>query len=795
MKIHWRSKSNNIVNKILEGYHIFTVLVIVFLPQNKLLTNQLQMGVPAFFRWLSARCPKIVIDALERYFATAEPADVQRAREESIENGEPLFDNLYLDMNGIIHPCCHPEEGAPPQTEADMFNNIFSYIDKLMRIVRPRKLVYMAVDGVAPRAKMNQQRSRRFRSAIDAKIKLDKEDELKRIWEEKGEYLPETLKAQSHCIFRSHLKIDFDSNVITPGTPFMDRLAEALRFYIYDRLNNDPLWKGLVIIFSDAQVPGEGEHKILEYIRLQRAQEGYDPNLVHCLYGADADLIMLGLSTHEVNFYVLREVFVQPSDKVCSNCGQRGHLSDECEEFHQKSKEDVAKKVQFQYISIWRVREFLELEFRNVETPFEKDFERIIDDFVFLCFFVGNDFLPHLPSLYIRQGAIDSILMIYKKMLPALGGYLTNEGTVDYKKVDVLFEKIGVLEEALLREKLAMDERERQKNERKKGARDRAIENEKYLEERENELKGEIDQLKNVYTERIKKEDYFPSKEKLKAELNRKTDFLMLNLKEIQKQKDQQKKENESYARYAREMEERKEARHIRLEPLEPAEKNDKIAIRRFNNEVKDMLRQVGENEAKKYEDTIQFGKEGYKFRYYAEKFNIEPSDLAEFKQGIQRHYIEGLSWVLAYYYNGCASWGWYYPYHYAPLASDLLGSDQLPATKFDLGKPFLPFEQLMSVLPPNSSHALPKPLAELINDQESEIADFYPTYFKLDINGQRYAWMGVNLLPFIEEDRLLAVLNRLDVILKRFLYKLDSLQHEGKEEEYGRYNPYICTV
>lgn len=148
---------------------------------------------------------------------------------------------------------------------------------------------------------MNQQRSRRFRSAQEAKEKdEDKKELLKMLKSQGGGHVEESTSDAMN-------KKTWDSNVITPGTPFMDILAASLRYWCAYKLNTDPAWAKMKVIISDATVPGEGEHKIMEFVRSQRNSPEHDPNTRHVIYGLDADLIMLGLATHEPHFRVLRE--------------------------------------------------------------------------------------------------------------------------------------------------------------------------------------------------------------------------------------------------------------------------------------------------------------------------------------------------------------------------------------------------------------------------------------------------------------------------------------------------------
>ena len=175
-------------------------------------------------------------------------------------------------------------------------------MDHLFEKIKPKKLFFIAVDGVAPRAKMNQQRSRRFRTAKEAR-------EVKEKAERKGEKLPKEKAFDSNCITPGmYIPSPRPSlGLIAIGTTFMAKLSEYLKYFVNKKISEDSNWRECQVILSGHDVPGEGEHKIMEYIRKSRAQPDYNPNVRHCLYGLDADLIMLGLLSHDPHFCLLRE--------------------------------------------------------------------------------------------------------------------------------------------------------------------------------------------------------------------------------------------------------------------------------------------------------------------------------------------------------------------------------------------------------------------------------------------------------------------------------------------------------
>ena len=165
------------------------------------------MGVPTFYRYIHEKFPKAVRDYIEVMPDGLEAATEADWSAEPNPNGIEV-DNLYLDFNGIVHNATHPEDRPAPSGFDAMMLEVFRRVDRIVLAARPRRLLYLALDGVAPRAKMNQQRSRRFMAVREASSRR-----------------PSALDAAGG---EDDGDGRFDHNAITPGTEFMQQLGRAM---------------------------------------------------------------------------------------------------------------------------------------------------------------------------------------------------------------------------------------------------------------------------------------------------------------------------------------------------------------------------------------------------------------------------------------------------------------------------------------------------------------------------------------------------------------------------------------
>lgn len=620
-----------------------------------------------------------------------------------------------------------------------MYVGIFNYIEHLFDMIKPKKLFFLSIDGVAPRAKMNQQRSRRFRTALDAELARKKATES-------GMTLP--------------TDDPFDSNAITPGTEFMEKLTLQLKYFITRKVSEDSSWQGIDIVLSGHEVPGEGEHKIMEHIRISRAQPDYNSNTRHCLYGLDADLIMLGLLSHDPHFALLREEVT---------FGRQA-----------KKAKELDQQV-FQLLHLSLVREYMELEFNDVKDAisFPFDFEKVLDDFILINYFIGNDFLPELPSLLINEGALPIVFTTYKATLKQLDGYLSHEGVVNFQRLGVWLDEMtkfelerfeaGSVDVEWMNEELDLVSLKSQNNEKLA------------LTPKEKEL---LRFVKPFILDCQRSEKPSDDDEVAKLEL---PDWVassgFMFLKALAAVTYTRVVHDEGLVKLLLDVDgipsdETQEERNQRVS-------NVSGAIKKYE---KAPVQKEEELQLKKGLYSSKF--QEWKSKYYKDKFHIDSETDQEAIKDIAENYLEGLQWVLFYYYRGIASWGWYYRYHYAPCISDVrkgLGK----IMDFTLGRPFRPFDQLMGVLPERSKALVPPAYRTLMTDETSQIIDFYPRDFEIDMNGKKNEWEAVVKIPFVDEERLLKVLRSRDNLLTPAEKKRNSF---GKNLKF-MFNPQVDTV
>lgn len=720
------------------------------------------MGVPKFFRWAGERYPAIVSGVLTEKSPEQRAAELSHGTARGLSHLPttlPPIDNLYLDMNGIIHNQSHSNNqviNADVSAE-EVIVRMTEFIDYLVtQIVVPQRLLFMAIDGVAPRAKLNQQRARRFRAAKNLEIQQNL------VKEQTGESVENA----------------FDSNCITPGTEFMARISQGMQAFIQQKLQQAPagsVWAGLTVIFSGSEVPGEGEHKIMSYIRSEKAAQRMPPNTRHCIYGADADMLMLSLATHEPYVVIIREILEFKNEpKQAPFHGSVAVLphtnpAADKEEEDAKKKEAKEERKKMQYVRIHILREYLYREFcedsldevdwddvadltggspsRNThkgdhnnkrkarknkdKKPSVWDIERIIDDFVFLTFLIGNDFLPHLPGLDIGDAAFDIIFDAYKNTMDESSPrYLVAEGELDdLDRLQTIFSIIGTAEAVVFTEKETMASIRAQKKQKRA------------QEAAQAQAEGAPHHASSP--QRKEKKEHAPH------------------------HKNEDKKDKKDHH------ESHRDARHT-------AKKD---------------------SDDDKEEESSPLSEEDLRRAYYAKKLRLlvddaavkflKPEDVDKPRVALSdlvHEYLLGLAWNLAYYTKGCVSWGWYYPFHYGPFLQDMVnivqyvsashkylhnketkleGSESeksiarsgevVLALDWEQGQPLTPFEQLLACLPPKSAKLLPAAYDFLMNDPTSPIVEYYPKNFKTDLNGKKQDYEAVVLLPFIDDERLKA--------------------------------------
>jgi 5'-3' exonuclease len=530
-------------------------------------SRSLTMGIPGYFSWVQRRYPNVVRDIEARVgdFTAEVGADMDRhGQHESDASGvaaagdnllvphsrakglaaPPTFSccNLFIDTNGIIHAGTHPPTGQVPHSEAEMFALMHAVLERIVSLAQPQHLVYISVDGVAPRAKINQQRCRRFlaartRGATSAAMKAALQ-RLRAYGVAPAVELDEVTAAEITLP-------EWDHNAISPGTAFMARMMVALKQYVARRMDEaraavaltaavgaaaDPAVVGgwgspcLRVVFSGCDVPGEGEHKIMDFIRDEKrlrareaevaqhqqhhqqhaaagqvapggSHEGDDdggaaaddgdytagPLCNHCIYGEDADLIMLALGLHDPRVCVMRHQLIYQKNKLVApeSVATMPYVVVDLNLLRRHLETDMFQPLR-EHIDL------LNAERRPTTTappqPTQEqqhqqqnlvfDIERAIDDFVLLgcacrlsravpasrpskwvlwmlcccdsvhcypscspatavhppgmhpimhSFLIGNDFLPSLPAMDIRLGSLELLLEIHRDVFGASG--------------------------------------------------------------------------------------------------------------------------------------------------------------------------------------------------------------------------------------------------------------------------------------------------------------------------------------------------------------------------------------
>ena len=168
----------------------------------------------------------------------------------------PEFDNLYIDLSPIIRRCCHQFQCSNAGgSSTEIIHSIFNELCHIVRLVKPKKILYLSIDGVSPAAKHHHIRQQTFLTTFNRSSSRHKLDD------------------------DSPDKVPFDRNCVIPGTEWMEQLNKELELFIRRQVTENTVWQRLTIIYDDHLSPGEATFKIMQWIRSEKCSHDCDPNI------------------------------------------------------------------------------------------------------------------------------------------------------------------------------------------------------------------------------------------------------------------------------------------------------------------------------------------------------------------------------------------------------------------------------------------------------------------------------------------------------------------------------------
>ena len=612
----------------------------------------------------------------------------------------PQIHNLYMDTNGLIYDAVRligSNRGvSDDEYETMIINMVCERITDYVKLLRPASTVFIAFDGVAPVAKLNQQRERRYKSWFTTVVE-------------------QTIQRKTAKEVGGALQKAWNTSSITPGTRFMAKLNTRMREYMVQQTyisggggGDGSSGSSPKYIYSGSDVPGEGEHKIFEYIRVNAGQHKDATTLI---YGLDADLIMLCLNHLHIseNIFLYRDTpdFIQSLDSTLLKDDQYfldiPTFACSLEAIMRETKTTGVASGMIPSAQLSNINGAGAGAGANTkECRITSNVVAAIDDYIVMTFMLGNDFMPHFPALNLRTIGMTILLQTYADIFRDSSHYLvrrtsTGAKEIVWKSMRLFIERLATNEhESLMNEHKTRDKQSRRFGSGGGGGGgDRSKGNHFSMMTKANAnasasagaaVKVDISELTNIACDRVLQ--MVSSVDKCHSL----TEFMSIPLQE---------------------------------------------------------------RAAEKYIDPFR---ENWESRYYDALFEIDMNHNATREGGgIDRvrmicvNYIEGLEWTMRYYSTGCVDWRWAYKYPYAPLLKDL--ARYIPHTDtamFNEGAPPNPVRdlvQLCYVLPMSGHGLLPPAVAEKL---KREYSHYYCDKLDFKWSYCKYFWEAHTELPHI---------------------------------------------